>query len=158
MKILVSEELMEATWMMLGESNQANMLRQQKTCMKEQQALTEFVFANVRLYEQGVGGILVYVFIVLAVAFRQSKAKFAKVTAAAIMQNWQEVEGIIAAMKAQGDAEYDFQSYVEPAVFRYAYEALTEEEGDAVKLTDEQLWHCLQVLLTAASCLHGAQK
>ncbi len=158
MKILVSEELMEATWMMLGGSNRANLLRQQKTSMKEQQALAEFIFANVRLYEEDVGGLLMYVFVVVTVAYRQSKAKFSKVTVAAIMQRWQEVEAIIAAMKAQGDAKYDFQSYVEPAVFRYIYEALTDEDGDAVKLMDEELWHCLQVLFTAASCLHGAQK
>ena len=47
----------------------------------------------------------------------------------------------------------------EPAVVQYVIDALTEDnEDDPIALIEDDFWHILQVLKTAADCMHDAQK
>lgn len=158
---LVSTSLMEATWQRVGGSTGREAQRLQQATGKEQEELTGFVIGySSRLGEDALGMVL-YLYVVIAEAFRRSGAKFRKVTPAKILHAWDSAEKMAAALKQGGryEAEQHAESTAEPAVFRYVVEAMNEESNsEPVYLTDEEFWHILCILTTASECLHDATK
>jgi hypothetical protein len=158
---LISEALMEATWMRVAGSNPADALRLQKACGKEQEEIMGFVAGFSSDLRQEAGELVFYLHVVISEAFRRSGAKFKPVKPGMIMRTWASAEATVASLKEHGRSgalqHAPFTS--EPAVFRYVVEALTEEvEGDEITLTDDEFWRIVSIMMTVSDCLHDAQR
>ena len=158
---LVSEVLIAATWKRIGSFEPAAMKTLQLKFTKEQQELMGFAFGHSSKLRGEALGLAMFVYLVIAEAFRRSGAKFRTVEADKITRTWESVEQMVASLKEHGRpaAVKHAESTSEPAVFRYIVEALEETEGDEpVALTDDEFWNMLCILQAASECLHDAKK
>lgn len=161
MTALISAELMEATWQHVGASSAARILALQKECGKHQQELSGFVIEYTAALSPEAIGLALYAYVVIFQAFRHNGAVLRKIRDARILRQWEVTGQVIAELRTTGKRLESMPSVEcsEPTVLAYIADALSEDQEDAVPLTDEEYWHIVRVLLTATECLHqGAQK
>jgi hypothetical protein len=161
MNPIVDPQLMEATWQAVGAMSEAEALRKQRLCRKEQEELTGFVLAFTSELPPEALGLALYVHVVIMEAFRRSGARFRRLKPAKIESAWKANCAFVNDLKAAGYSRAPFQLKAEltsePAVMQYVIDALTEEGvDDPVPLSDPELWHILQVLKTVSDCMHSA--
>lgn len=158
---LIGPTLMEATWRSVGASSAIEMRRMQKQSGKDQEELTKFVLGFTSDLSEQALGLALYMHLVVSQAFRRSRAKFRKVTAAQIDRAWKDNFAVINELKSAGHAgaPFAFPSHLtsEPAALQYIVEALTEQdEADPISLVEHEFWQILQVLKTHCDCMHDA--
>jgi len=163
MEPLVSAALMDATWQSVSGATPDEIRRMQQQCGKDQEELTGFVIGFTADFGAEALGLVLYVHLVVAQAFRRSGAKFRQVKPGAIMRTWKENMDVVNELKAAGHRRTPFAFPTnltsEPAVLQYIVDALTEaDESDIIAMTDDEFWRALQVLKTCCDCMHNAVK
>lgn len=152
---------MEATWRSVGAATAPEIRRMQKQCAKDQPELTAFAIGFTADLGHEAIGLALYTHLVVAQAFRRTRAKFSRVKAARIDRAWKDNFAIINELKAAGHTCAPFQfpaeKTSEPVALQYVVDALTEQnEDDPVSMTEQDFWQVLQVLKTCCDCMHEA--
>jgi hypothetical protein len=155
---LVSTALIEETWRAVGASSPATIRQLQKQCGRDHEELTGFMLAFTSDLRPYALGIVLYVHLVVSVAFRRCGAKFRRIRPGRIERAWAENAEFIDHLKAgrypRATILLEEASSSEPAVLRYILDALTEDDDDPDELSDDEFWHILRVLKTVVDCLH----
>ncbi len=152
---------MEETWQSVAGMTPNEVLRRQGRCGKEQQELTSFVLGFISELPPEAAGLALYVHLVVIETFRRTKAQFRKIKPVTIQRTWKDNFAFVNDLKHAGHTRRPFQlkadGFSEPAVLQYVIDALTEQDDeDPVELAEFDFWHVLQVLKTAADCMHDA--
>ncbi len=148
----ISQTVMDQTYQSVGSSTGTEIGEIQKKAQKTQPALTRFVYDHALVLREDSAGVGIYVYHVILETFGTLKARVRKVKPKHIAGVWETLRKEIRSVR-----EDDIEASPEPAVLRYAFDALTED-GDDVVLSEEELDILYAVLGTAIECLHNAYR
>lgn len=160
MSSLVSEKHMEDTWQRVSRMSSSQVLRIQQSCGRDQQELAGFVIGYTSTMPPQDCGLVLYVYAVLAEAFRSTNAKFRKLSPARIVNTWNESQKAVSLLQETGRALATsvVSSSREPAAMQYVLDALSEDQEDPVELSDDHYRHAVAILRTVVECMHFARK
>ena len=148
----ISQTVMERTYQSVGSLTGSEIVEIQKRAQKTQPALTRFVYDHVLVLREDSAGVGIYVYHVILETFGTLKPRVRKIKSRHIAGVWEALRKEIHNVR-----EDDIEASPEPAVLRYALDALTED-GDDVVLSEEELEIIYTVLGTAIECLHNAYR
>jgi hypothetical protein len=157
--VLVSEDLVEATWKKVAALEGKAALAIQKGCGKSQPELTGFFIGWMHDLPEEAAGLGLYVMVVVFEMFRATGAKLRKATEKSVMEHWRRSAELAARLEATGVEPCNLSaasfSTEEPYVSQYVIDALTDEADDEpVNLTPQEFWHLFATLMTLVDTLH----
>lgn len=157
--MLVSEDLVEATWKKVAAMDGKAALAIQKNCGKSQPELTGFVIGWMHDLRPEAAGLGLYVMVVVFEMFRATGEKIRKAPENSVMRHWKRNAELVARLEATGAEARTLSAANIPTeerhVAQYVIDALAEEpEDEPVHLTAKEFWHLFATLMTLVDTLH----
>lgn len=160
----ISQEMVEETWMEVGNLHPQDARREMMQVLKKQPELTQFVFELTEDLSEEAHELAFYLFFVLVRMFEKAYGnKVGSVKAESIVESFEANQDLLERL-AQVHERFleritETGLWDQPYVLRYVVEALleaSESEQDPVPLSEEEFGFLFLVLKTVVDSLHNA--